>query len=153
MLLWERYNRYKRQVNVIIPLNQPTNLNLPVWAVVSKMIKASDHTCGEKELVSRNGDIDLCMLTASPCEREAPLRVAIVGSGLAGLATAYFLQPRDERTRNMIHIELFERNRVLGMDSESVTVQQDGQPRRIDVPMRAFSKGTMIDLILGSILS
>ena len=104
--------------------------------------------------MSRNGDIDLCMLlTASPYEREAPLRVAIVGSGLAGLATAYFLQPRDERTRNMIHIELFERNRVLGMDSESVTVQQDGQPRRIDVPMRAFSKGTMIDLILGSILS
>ena len=93
------------------------------------------------------------MSTASPSERVAPLRVAIVGSGLAGLATAYFLQPRDERTRDMIHIELFERNRVLGMDSESVTVQQDGQTHRIDVPMRAFSKGTIINLILGSILS
>lgn len=68
-------------------------------------------------------------------EAATPIRIAVVGSGLAGLATAYFL------THNMrgVDVTLYERHASLGMDAESVTVEHEGQRQRIDVPMRAFS--------------
>lgn len=79
---------------------------------------------------------------------DAPLRVAVVGSGLAGLTAAYFLvsQHDPEHTRK-IHVTLYERSPMLGMDSESVTVEHHGQTQRIDVPMRAFSASYYPNLV------
>ena len=70
----------------------------------------------------------------------SPARVAIVGTGLAGLVTAYLLQ-KSVPDASLLQVDLYERNAHIGMDSESVTVLRDGQPYRIDVSMRAFSKG------------
>lgn len=69
------------------------------------------------------------------------VRVAVVGSGLAGLATAYLLQVNTETKGQILDVHLFERNASIGMDSESVTVPNEGQQKRVDVPMRAFSEG------------
>ncbi|KAJ2500879.1 hypothetical protein GGH96_002400 [Coemansia sp. RSA 1972] len=56
-------------------------------------------------------------------------RVAVVGSGLAGLATSYMLQ------KSGFVVELFEQENSIGMDAGSLTV--DGV--RIDVPFRVFT--------------
>ena len=67
--------------------------------------------------------------------------MAIIGSGLAGLTTAFLLTSGNADAKQKIQVELLERSATLGMDSESVTVEYGGQKRRIDVPMRAFSRG------------
>ena len=60
-------------------------------------------------------------------------RVAVVGSGIAGLTAAYaFSSEGDEVT-------IFERERRLGVDSTSVTVTTASVERRIDTPPRAIS--------------
>ena len=76
-------------------------------------------------------------------KEATPIRVAVVGSGLAGLATAYFL------TRNTrgVDVTLYERHAALGMDAESVTVEHEGEHQRIDVPMRAFSAAYYPNLV------
>ncbi|KAJ2143980.1 hypothetical protein IW142_003413 [Coemansia sp. RSA 564] len=56
-------------------------------------------------------------------------RVAVVGSGLAGLATSYMLH------KSGYTVELFEQENSIGMDAGSLTV--DGV--RIDVPFRVFT--------------
>ncbi|KAJ2849941.1 hypothetical protein J3B02_003731, partial [Coemansia erecta] len=56
-------------------------------------------------------------------------RVAVVGSGLAGLAAAHFLQ------KGGWHVELFEKGSSVGMDAGSITVEDV----RIDVPFRVFT--------------
>ncbi|KAJ2457663.1 hypothetical protein GGF42_002541 [Coemansia sp. RSA 2424] len=58
-----------------------------------------------------------------------PSSVAVVGSGLAGLAAAFFLQQAGHT------VELFERGASAGMDLASVDV--DGH--RVDVPFRVFT--------------
>ena len=62
-------------------------------------------------------------------------RVAVVGSGLTGIVAAHILSLVD------VHVDIFERSSRIGMDSESVDVEGDGGIERIDVPMRAFSRG------------
>ncbi|KAF9878400.1 hypothetical protein CkaCkLH20_03892 [Colletotrichum karsti] len=71
---------------------------------------------------------------------EAPLRVAVVGTGLAGLTTAYLLQ-NDERQRYAV--TLFEQAESLSFDSASVAVRDErsGDVERIDLPMRALAGG------------
>lgn len=78
---------------------------------------------------------------------KPPLRVAIVGSGLAGLTAAYLLTGGGADVNQHLHVELIERSSTLGMDSESVTVEHHGQKRRVDVPMRAFSQGMWFQLM------
>ncbi|KAJ2558821.1 hypothetical protein EV175_000619 [Coemansia sp. RSA 1933] len=56
-------------------------------------------------------------------------RVAVVGSGLAGLTTAHFLQ------KSGCSVELFERSESVGMDMGSLTVEGV----RVDVPFRVFT--------------
>ncbi|KXH51287.1 hypothetical protein CNYM01_05221 [Colletotrichum nymphaeae SA-01] len=72
--------------------------------------------------------------------RQAPLRVAVVGTGLAGLSTAYLLQ-NDEQRRYAV--TLFEQAESLSFDSASVAVREDrsGSIERIDLPMRALAGG------------
>lgn len=81
-------------------------------------------------------------LMETPGPQDEPVRVAIIGSGLAGLTAAYLLTSSTETVGQSLRIELLERNTRLGMDSESVTYEFQGQKCRIDVPMRAFSQGT-----------
>jgi predicted NAD/FAD-binding protein len=56
-------------------------------------------------------------------------RVAVIGSGIAGLCAAWVLKTDHDVT-------LFERHPVLGMDAFSIDVTTDAGLQRIDVPMR-----------------
>ncbi|KAM0195756.1 hypothetical protein ACHAPA_006546 [Fusarium lateritium] len=67
-------------------------------------------------------------------------RVAIIGTGLAGLTTGYLLQS-DERKR--YSVTLFEQADRLSFDSASVTINNEAtnDAERIDLPMRASAEG------------
>ncbi|KAI3558387.1 hypothetical protein CABS02_01534, partial [Colletotrichum abscissum] len=79
-------------------------------------------------------------LTHRNMSRQAPLRVAVVGTGLAGLSTAYLLQ-NDEQQRYAV--TLFEQAESLSFDSASVAIREEssGSIERIDLPMRALAGG------------
>ncbi|KAK9458592.1 uncharacterized protein V1516DRAFT_682120 [Lipomyces oligophaga] len=69
------------------------------------------------------------------------IRVAILGTGLAGLATAYKLSKAStEAIRYEVH--LFDERTSIGFDASSVkAVDKSGNPVRVDVPMRSFAGG------------
>ncbi|KAF9360068.1 hypothetical protein BGX26_010614 [Mortierella sp. AD094] len=90
---------------------------------------------------------------------ERKLRVAVVGSGLAGLTVAHVLSSlhtEDGQGKEGIEVELFEKAHKLGMDAASLSVtcpcqkcaiaagRDNGDPNhehvegRMDVPMRTF---------------
>ncbi|KAF1813404.1 FAD/NAD(P)-binding domain-containing protein [Eremomyces bilateralis CBS 781.70] len=73
-------------------------------------------------------------------EEKRRTRVAIVGSGMAGLVTAYLLN-RDQRER--YDVTVLEQGDKLSLDSASVSVptRSNTHSERIDVPMRAFAGG------------
>ncbi|KAF2277102.1 FAD/NAD(P)-binding domain-containing protein [Westerdykella ornata] len=75
-------------------------------------------------------------------ETQKPVRVAIVGSGMAGLVTAYLLR-HDARQR--YDVKLFESGKSLSLDSASVSLPHGsgatGSTDRVDLPMRAFAGG------------
>ncbi|KAK8103363.1 uncharacterized protein PG998_010396 [Apiospora kogelbergensis] len=68
------------------------------------------------------------------------LKVAVVGTGMAGLATGYLLQ-QDELQR--YSVTLFEKGDHISLDAASVTLMDelDGRCSRVDLPMRAFAGG------------
>ncbi|TPX30901.1 hypothetical protein SmJEL517_g05644 [Synchytrium microbalum] len=63
---------------------------------------------------------------------EPVTKIAVIGSGLAGLVTAHLLSEQDE-----FKVHLYEQAESLGMDAASITVGDS----RIDVPMRSFFPG------------
>lgn len=63
-------------------------------------------------------------------------KVAIIGSGLAGLHAAYLLSETEE-LRERYDVHLFEKGDELGLDANSITVEG----KRIDVPLRSFNGG------------
>ena len=70
----------------------------------------------------------------------APLKIAVIGSGLSGLVAAHLLaQSRAEG----VEVHLFERAKKLGMDANSISVDggKAGKSVRVDVPMRSFNAG------------
>ncbi|KAK9457466.1 hypothetical protein V1511DRAFT_169985 [Dipodascopsis uninucleata] len=68
------------------------------------------------------------------------VKVAVVGSGLAGLSTAYYLASLQGSVIYEVHI--FDENERVGFDSSSVTVtDSNGEEKRVDVPMRSFAGG------------
>ncbi|KAJ5113487.1 hypothetical protein N7456_002021 [Penicillium angulare] len=70
---------------------------------------------------------------------ESRQSVAIVGTGMAGLITAYILR-NDSRGR--FDVEVFEKQNHLSLDSASLTVSnKSGTKQRVDLPMRAFASG------------
>ncbi|MDJ0837326.1 MAG: NAD(P)-binding protein [Acidobacteriota bacterium] len=64
-------------------------------------------------------------------EVPKPLNVAVVGSGIAGLACAWALSLRHRVT-------IYELHAGLGMDAEAATLNVNGRELRVDVPMRVF---------------
>lgn len=64
----------------------------------------------------------------------AALNIAIVGSGIAGLASAWLLGRRHAVT-------LFERHPRPGMGAFNVDSADGGAPARIDLPLRVFKSG------------
>lgn len=71
--------------------------------------------------------------------KDEQIRVAIVGTGMAGLATGYLLQHDDRRRYS---VTLFERGEHISLDSASVSLRDDeGNIERVDLPMRAFAGG------------
>ncbi|KAG1471000.1 hypothetical protein G6F56_002368 [Rhizopus delemar] len=64
------------------------------------------------------------------------VRVAVIGSGLAGLSTAYLLSKDQEE----FEVHLFEKNSSVGMDASSISIGPKKE-HRIDVPMRSFKSG------------
>ncbi|KAJ7596838.1 splicing factor, Prp19-binding domain-containing protein, partial [Mycena floridula] len=72
-------------------------------------------------------------------------KVAVVGSGLAGLTTAYLLSTLSSE----FEVHLFEKSSTLGMDASSISLPVPGHDKewRIDVPMRSFQGGYYPQLI------
>ncbi|KAJ3035412.1 hypothetical protein HDV00_004010 [Rhizophlyctis rosea] len=79
------------------------------------------------------------------------VRVAVIGSGLAGLSTAYLLASTNVDGECPFEVHLYEKSASLGMDSASIPVpcfcrkcKKDGGEDvehiegRMDVPMRSF---------------
>jgi len=76
------------------------------------------------------------------------VKIAVVGSGLAGLTAAHLLE-RGSKSSVEFEVHLFEKAPSLGMDSSSISIPIPGQSRewRIDVPMRSFQGGYYPQLI------
>lgn len=62
------------------------------------------------------------------------LKIAVVGSGIAGLSAAWLLGRDHEVT-------IFEKHEHLGMDARSLDLPGGGESARIDVPLRVFFEG------------
>lgn len=70
----------------------------------------------------------------SPAEQRSSLHVGIIGSGIAGLSSAWQLR------RLGMRVTLFERQPRLGMDAFSVDIDVAGETVRCDVPPRMFNQ-------------
>jgi hypothetical protein len=55
--------------------------------------------------------------------QQTATRIAIVGAGVSGLATAYYLQQRAERAGRLLDIHLFERKSTVGGNADTVVVK------------------------------
>lgn len=70
-----------------------------------------------------------------------PRRVAIIGTGLAGLTAARLLS---EEPGEKYEVHLFERADRIGMDAASIQVRGcDGRLHTVDSPMRAVQSGEL----------
>ncbi|KAG6857657.1 hypothetical protein H0H87_010226 [Tephrocybe sp. NHM501043] len=78
------------------------------------------------------------------------VKVAVVGSGLAGLTATYLLSnPLNQESDVEFEVHLFEKAPMLGMDCSSVSVGTEAleEAWRVDVPMRSFQGGYYPQLI------
>ncbi|UKZ80045.1 hypothetical protein TrVFT333_007810 [Trichoderma virens FT-333] len=80
------------------------------------------------------------MMQQHQANGEGKTRVAIIGTGLAGLTTAYLLH-NDKQKR--YQVTLFEQAPRFSLDAASVTVKNEktGTLERIDIPPRSFCRG------------
>ncbi|KAF5361596.1 hypothetical protein D9758_007390 [Tetrapyrgos nigripes] len=81
------------------------------------------------------------------------VRVAVIGSGLAGLTAAYLLS-NSSNENVLFDVHLFEKARLtqastIGMDCSSISLPNPGNKEewRVDVPMRSFQGGYYKKLI------
>ncbi|MCG8618171.1 MAG: FAD-dependent oxidoreductase [Desulfobacterales bacterium] len=61
------------------------------------------------------------------------MKIGIIGTGIAGLSAAWLLNRTGHR------VTLYEKDHTLGMDSHSISFEQDGIELRTDVPPRIFN--------------
>ncbi|KIO25772.1 hypothetical protein M407DRAFT_8238 [Tulasnella calospora MUT 4182] len=86
-------------------------------------------------------------------QNSPPVKVAIIGSGLAGLSAAYYLSKENQKRLHgaegpLFEVHLFEKAATLGMDSASISVPlKDGKLVRVDVPMRSFQEAYYSNLV------
>ena len=66
-------------------------------------------------------------------------RLAIIGSGIAGMGAAYFLNDKFD-------ITIFEKNDYVGGHTNTVTVDENGKPVYIDTGFMVFNKATYPNL-------
>ncbi|KAK9893699.1 FAD/NAD(P)-binding domain-containing protein [Cystobasidium minutum MCA 4210] len=79
-------------------------------------------------------------MVVSPQTRKK--RVAIIGSGLAGLSAAHLLLKKGNEEDEDVEVHIFEKAASIGMDSASIdVVGADGKVHRVDSPMRAVQGG------------
>ncbi|KAJ5542098.1 hypothetical protein N7535_004518 [Penicillium sp. DV-2018c] len=65
--------------------------------------------------------------------------VAVIGTGMAGLVTAYILR---SDAQGRYDVEVFEKQDKLSLDSASYNISAQGkQTERLDLPMRTFAAG------------
>lgn len=69
-------------------------------------------------------------------ERDSRIKVAIIGSGLAGLHSAHLLSETPQ-LRKRFEVHVFEASNHIGLDASSITYDDV----RIDVPLRSFNAG------------
>ncbi|TFK40924.1 splicing factor, Prp19-binding domain-containing protein [Crucibulum laeve] len=77
------------------------------------------------------------------------VKVAVIGSGLAGLTASYLLTRQHDKNALQFEVHLFEKASSIGMDSSSVSlpVPKFEKEWRVDVPMRSFQGGYYRQLI------
>ncbi|KAF4605694.1 hypothetical protein EYR40_004483 [Pleurotus pulmonarius] len=77
------------------------------------------------------------------------VKVAVIGSGLAGLTAAYHLSQDDLEAEVGLEVHLFEKMSTFGMDASSISLPIPGTQDdwRVDVPMRSFLGGAYPQLI------
>jgi predicted NAD/FAD-binding protein len=63
-------------------------------------------------------------------EKKQSIKVAVIGSGLAGLTAAYLLS--NQVPHKEVEVHVFERNKSVGMDASSISTGTDNK-QRIDV--------------------
>ncbi|KAF9535769.1 splicing factor, Prp19-binding domain-containing protein [Crepidotus variabilis] len=98
-----------------------------------------------------------CFLCGGPHMKkgtEGPMpakivKVAVVGSGLAGLTAAHLLNNARESQDTQFEVHVFEKSSLIGMDSASISLPTSDPKEtwRIDVPMRSFQGGYYTRLI------
>ncbi len=67
-------------------------------------------------------------------------RIAVIGSGIAGLSTAWLL-------RELAEVTLFEASARAGMGAYTVDYESCGSVTRIDIPLRIFCRGYYRNLL------
>ena len=79
------------------------------------------------------------MVASSGDSSQRKRKIAIIGSGLAGLTAAHLLSEKD----SSFQVHLFEKSTRIGLDAASIDVRgQDGKTYTVDSPMRAVQSGT-----------
>lgn len=79
--------------------------------------------------------LQLCL----PERGDCLARVAIVGSGISGLASAYFLSPQFDVT-------VFEKNDYVGGHTNTATVDEEGTALAIDTGFMVYNESTYPNL-------
>ncbi|KXN91919.1 hypothetical protein AN958_11304 [Leucoagaricus sp. SymC.cos] len=77
------------------------------------------------------------------------VKVAIAGSGLAGLTAAWLLTRPMKNQDVEFEVHIFEKHKSLGMDASSMSLmdEQSKEQWRVDVPLRTFQGGYYPQLI------
>ncbi|GAA5943168.1 uncharacterized protein JCM15063_005223 [Sporobolomyces koalae] len=75
-----------------------------------------------------------------PAGERRRTRVAVIGSGLAGLTAAHLLSVVPPQGALSVHV--FDKGDELGMDSASISIKDETGSYRVDVPMRSINSGS-----------
>ncbi|AWB65409.1 FAD-dependent oxidoreductase [Saccharobesus litoralis] len=75
------------------------------------------------------------MLDNTQAQQEKPLDIAIIGSGISGLTTAYLLNQKH-------NVTVFEKNDYIGGHTATVDVEVDNKPYAIDTGFIVFNNKT-----------